>query len=451
MQSDNEARAQSAPEGPPMRLAPPSSQTNNDKVPADYIESPRDERCLLLSNVCEQQSKSSKTSQDESIAEARKAVDELEAEWEGRETILVEQNSVYGTALVMPQFARSTGWQAKLTILAARSYLFLLLNVFIQWMMLYSLMKADSVMDKFSGQMYLCNFGAEKLGCPDGPGCMGPGGTRFTPSRSYSYQQWNIQNFVKNSLKAVFVEHEADIESKIDPGEYGVESQTTRLVCTWLFILLLVEDAQQVITLLKLLWYVPSADDSWITHENGEVVLKIKGMPRCWKAINLFMIVLPKTLLWKFTADAGILFLMETPGMQDLIVNSTALTFILSIDELLFATITTAKTRYMMANLSGFIQQFEPENKESWLACLRHTIMDKFPTRLLLVTALWISSVMDYYIRHCVQSADGTYYSKPMYLPLSVQYSHLSAFLPRVFPIPSESHAFWVMPSEDGS
>merc|ERR1719181_1654049 len=114
-------------------------------------------------------------------------------------------------------------------------------------------------------------------------------------------------------------------------------------------------------------------------------------MPLCWKIINLLVIVLPKAMLWKLTADSGILFLMETPAIQDLIVNSTALTFILSIDELLFATITTAKTRYMMGELQAFKMLQKENKKESCLTCVRHFIMDKFPTRLLLVTALWMS------------------------------------------------------------
>jgi hypothetical protein len=445
------------PPEPPSRMAPRSDEDPEAINPA--FDSASNERCALLGDHCrvcrgedgEVITVSPRSNWTNSVAEATRAMHELDTYFKETESMIVEQNSVYGTALVMPQLARSTGWTAKLTILAVRSYLFLVLNIFVQWMLLYSLIKEQNVMDKFSGQMYLCDFGAEKAACPDGPGCRGPGGTKIIPARTYSYKQWAVQKFVKNSLKSVFPDLTGDIDDKIDPGEYGVESQATRLVCTWLFILLLVEDAQQIINLLKLMWKVPNRRESWISYQNEKVVLQIKGIPLAWKIINLFMIILPKSMLCKFTADSGILFLMETPSMQDLIVNSTALTFILNIDELLFATITTAKTRYLLGILEEFTVTHHLDEKPAekhWKKLLRH-LAEGIPIRLMFVTVMWISCLYDYYYRHCDRDEEGTWYSKPMYLPLSSSYSHLSAFLPRLFPIPSEPDPFWVMPLDD--
>merc|ERR1719454_1601666 len=73
-------------------------------------------------------------------------------------------------------------------------------------------------------------------------------------------------------------------------------------------------------------------------------------MPLSWKIFNLVFIVIPKMLFWFMTADLGIAFLMNTSGITDSIVNSMALAFILSIDELIFETATAGRTKYMMDN-----------------------------------------------------------------------------------------------------
>merc|ERR1712110_1060237 len=60
-------------------------------------------------------------------------------------------------------------------------------------------------------------------------------------------------------------------------------------------------------------------------------------MPMTWKVINATLIVLPKAVLFKQTAETGIVFLMETSGIQDIIVNSVGLAFILNLDELIYS------------------------------------------------------------------------------------------------------------------
>merc|ERR1719158_967659 len=115
----------------------------------------------------------------------------------------------------MPQVARSAGWPPRMMIICFRSYFFLMANCFLQWMLVYSLMKEEQVMNKFSGQMWICNFGAHKDGCPEADGCIGPGGTRITPDRMYSYMQYNTRNFMKNALLSVFPERNQTINDKV--------------------------------------------------------------------------------------------------------------------------------------------------------------------------------------------------------------------------------------------
>eukprot|EP00913_Durusdinium_trenchii_P002920 g2707.t1 len=80
---------------------------------------------------------------------------------------------------------------------------------------------------------------------------------------------------------------------------------------------------------------VPPSGDVFEEEMLDSIDLKIAGMPLMWKVINAVCILLPKILVWKLTVQTGITFLMETASISDLVVNSIALTFILSIDEMI--------------------------------------------------------------------------------------------------------------------
>jgi len=373
----------------------------------------------------------------------------------------VESTSIYGSALVMPQVARSAGWPPRMIIICARAYFFLAVNCFLQWMLVYSLMKEEQVMDKFGGQMWMCNFAAEKDGCPDAAGCIGPGGTRITPSRLYSYTQWSTRNFMKDALMDVFPEATAEINEKVDPGEYGLESIHCRFLCTFLFIVAVTQELRSSLLLLKLLRCIPTNDDSWVGDpDEEEISLTVRGMPLHWKVINFIIVVIPKFMLWQFITRTGMIFLIETASIQDTIVNSTALTFILNIDELLFDVFSTAQTKHMLEILEGVKIAGEdleptPEDHTQNLTAEQEEIiiqksgMDQYfgkssiPWLAIVSLLVWWYFIWVYYSVHCFKSEDGTYVSNPMFLPTSTDFSHLSAFLPQVFPLPSESTPYW--------
>jgi hypothetical protein len=376
--------------------------------------------------------------------------------------VSVEKDSIYGSALVMPQIARSANWPGRMVILCFRGYFFLGVNCFLQWMLVYSLMKEEQVMDKFSGQMWMCNFAANKDGCPEAAGCIGPGGTRITPSRLYSYTQWATRNFMKNALMSVFPEQATDIAAKVDPGEYGLESLQCRFLCTFLFIVAVTQEFRSSVALLRLLWCVPTRGDNWVGDPEDEVVsLRVCGMPWHWKVINFITVVIPKFMLWQFIARTGMIFLIETASIQNTIVNSTALTFILNIDELLFDVFSTAQTKHMLEILEGYhvgSDTAPPESptkstadlaKEQEEVILQQAGLDTWfskssiPWLAIVSIVVWSYFIWVYYSTHCFKSEDGTYVSRPMFLPKSTDFSHLSAFLPQLFPIPSESKPYW--------
>jgi len=256
------------------------------------------------------------------IARARLGAAKLQIMLKHEEELDIQRNSVYGAALMMPQFARSTDWMGNLTVLAIRSYCFLIMNLLIQWFLVYSLIKEQMVMDLFSSQMNLCDFGSRKEGCPEADGCVGPGGTRITPARMYSYVQWYIQNFVKSSLISLFPEKHDDIDQMIDPGEYGLESWHVRYLCTFIFVMTGLGDLYECFNLLEFLYKLPNKAESWVDFEGDRGILKVAGMPAVWKLINVFVVVLPKFTLWVFTLRTGMMFLMETAGIDNTIVNS---------------------------------------------------------------------------------------------------------------------------------
>merc|ERR1719428_2130906 len=110
----------------------------------------------------------------------------------------------------MPQIARSSGWSRTFTGLAVRSVLHLLLNIAIQYIILYQILLENNVMNLWGGQMHLCNFGQYFDQCENGQNvtdCTGPGGTRYTSARLYSnFQIWSTRVFVRDSLMKVLPE-----------------------------------------------------------------------------------------------------------------------------------------------------------------------------------------------------------------------------------------------------
>jgi hypothetical protein len=384
----------------------------------------------------------------------------------------IEEN-VYGAALLMPQIARTVGWDKTIASLAVRSWLFLGLNVFVQAYLLSMLGKEEEVMDAYAGQMYLCDIGAFSE-IEDGPGGMGPGGTLVTASRMYSYGSWSNRNFVRDSLKLLFPVREGNIQKLIDPGEYGIESYWTRWMCCFIFMVPLMQELSSIIKALELLWSVPTSNDPWI--EPGENVhtsmgamedvhLKIAGIPIGWKCLNVLIVVFPKLVLWKLTTETGIQMLMETAGTADMVLNSVGLTFILGIDELIFCAMMSEETRNFVLLLNDFplydVQTscvgdatlltddeiIDAHNKHKDLRTWNWgDTMFLFPTKLFSTMFLTLVFVYQYYYKCCYGNGEGRWVAKDMHLPKTLGYSWGQAIFPRFFPLDEVETPYWTMP-----
>lgn len=402
---------------------------------------------------------------EETEKKARISVAKVLLETKQELVIEIETGSVYGSAFVIPQIARSAMWSRKTVTLCIRCYFFLALNCFLQWFLVYELQKESQVMNKFGGKMWLCDFGAQKIGCPDADGCIGPGGTRITPSRMYSFNQWNLMGYAKVALMDIFPDRKDEIDEKMDPGEYGLESSECRLLCTLLFVFAISKEFTGSMRMIRLLHNLPSRQSSWVEEtEDGEIQIRMSGMPWIWKVINFLFVVTPRFMLWQFTTRTGMLFLIETAGMENTIVNATALCFILDIDELMFEVFSTDLTKHLLDNLEGFrIPKHKAASYKTVSGALsrdeedviEQSDMNRFfskalvPWMVIQAMAIWAYFQYVYYSTHCYQSSDGTYVSNPMYLPKSTSYSHWSAFLPQLFPIDEFSTPYWTWAGED--
>jgi len=387
---------------------------------------------------------------------------------------------LYGAAVVIPQIARSAGWPKNLAVLSIRSFMFLVVNYIAQGCILYMIAKEENVWDLFAGQMYLCDFGRDANNCPDGPDCVGPGGTLFSAPRVYSWDLWTTRMYVRDSLVALFPHMKDEIHKNVDPGEYGVESYWCRLLCCTLFTVTVMSDLWGSINIMRVLVDIPNQAEYWIDYEVPEwadkdhakaihgwseldlVALKIAGMSLHWKILNVFVVLIPKLLLWKVTAEAGICFLMETSGIEDIVVNSVALAFILQIDELLCCALMSDTTRAIL----GKIEDYHLEDYDKEIAVESMTdeellerydeqktgfglsdLWDTFPVKLCFVFLLTFFFVELYYVRHCVTSETGGRVSHSMRLPLSTDFTFFNAFFQHIFPVAMQDKPFWTMPN----
>mmetsp|Transcript_1870 Transcript_1870/g.4741 ORF Transcript_1870/g.4741 Transcript_1870/m.4741 type:complete len:679 (-) Transcript_1870:56-2092(-) len=389
----------------------------------------------------------------------------------------LEKNSVYGSAIAMPQIARSVGWSRTTVKHAIRSYVFLLVNFVLQGLLLTFIGESIQVINPNAGQMHLCDFGASLTSwaspCPGSSNCAGPDGTAMTLPRLYDFDVWNMRKFVQTSLLSVFPHRKDDILRLVDPGEYGVENYICRLCCCFLFTMSVVEDLRSTFTLGYLLMRLPSRDESWIVWEPPDwapkahakevlgwseldlVQFKVAGMSLRWKFFNMLVVFVPKILLWYGTVHAGFQFLMETSTIADVVVNALAMTFLLQIDEMIQSRLSTESVRHIMEKLKDYplfdLQAEEAETEEDCLErfnaqeiqiCLCQdlpTLLFLIPRRLLIILAVMSIFVWEYYNRNCVMTEEG-YVSKPMYLP-SVSNTNLLAFL--FGTPPQQDVAYW--------
>lgn len=391
-----------------------------------------------------------------------------------------DRTSVYGQTLALPQIARSAGWPRGLSSVVARTFLYLALNLILQAMVLIMIHKEEHVMDSFAGQVHLCDFGAFIQKSASGPDSIGPTGTQYSVARLYSWDQWIARDFVKTSLLALFPERLDDISERVDPGEYGLEDYSCRLVAIFIFMLAMMEELLKILRSSRLLYLLPSKSEPWIlyngelsdkdvngpvTQFEGDFQLKIAGMSRAWKMFNIIFVVIPRLLIFKLTVQAGATFLIDTAGIEDVIVNCTALAFCLTIDDMIFELLNDRSTKAIMRQMEEFEHQEDVNDVRDdqelrssgffFFTLVSHLI----PFQLIIVILMSFLAVVDYYLRSCTLREGGGWIggwiSRPISEPFDVDMGLLSlldAFFPHLWSIHSATESpLWTMPEPHGA
>eukprot|EP00928_Gymnodinium_smaydae_P035644 TRINITY_DN25049_c0_g1_i1.p1 TRINITY_DN25049_c0_g1~~TRINITY_DN25049_c0_g1_i1.p1 ORF type:complete len:570 (+),score=40.81 TRINITY_DN25049_c0_g1_i1:60-1769(+) len=412
----------------------------------------------------------------------------------------IPTGSVYGTAMAMPQIARTAGWPASLIAICIWSFALLIFSIILSSFLLSMVATNQLLMNPFSGQIHLCDFGKDVPECPNAPNCVGPGGTTISYPRMYTSDIWITRLFVRDSLKLLFPERADDIDANVDPGEYGLQNYTCRQVCCFLFVLAICSDFCETKRLIRLLISSPTRADAWIACSSDEedesdcvngVRYRVAGMPMLWKLFNVVFIIVPRILIWIGLAIAGITYVMETDEILNAIMNAMVLTFILQTDEILFQAFVTEPMKIIMEKLEQYdghqahsmdaaeeeltkevqssaeeplnghgAEEYEiylkqqardeglaEEYGEGLMRNVMWKLVRRFVFDVLPVFTCHRLFVSVYYAKYCVWQDDGSYVSKPMFLPVDLSFRPLAS----MFSIdPSlASTPFWSMPESD--
>jgi len=220
-----------------------------------------------------------------------------------------------------------------------------------------------------------------------------------------------------------------------------------------------------------LIWKVPAAPEKsqWLrSSSSGEPFFVVAGMPRQWKVINFLFVLLPKVVLCHYVLWEGTLLVMDTSGITDMVLGAVSMSFILTIDEIMYDTLTSIPSKRIIEAVEVLeIGQDDPkvsiQSVESARGIEREAVDDSgqvlpnslsyldvlslgFPKRLVLVVFVMVCYMMKYYYAKCKPS-DGQWVSKDMFLPLTSEY-HLWDFVFDSFfhTVPREPTPFWTMP-----
>jgi len=300
----------------------------------------------------------------------------------------------------------------------------------------------------------------------------------------FSWELWSTRVVLHDALKKLFPDKVRDIDEHIDPGEYGMESYYLRALCCFLFVVVCWNDLYGTTEIIRLLWNVPSHGEPWMKYEVPAwtpdkdyakalrdwseldlVKFRVAGMPRHWKAINIFCVLLPKVYIWLLTVDTGIVYLMETAGIEELIVNAVAMAFILSIDELICDTLISPVMRQMLCRLEPFplYDAVGEENETEKESFDRHQVDKAFrifgpyllwnvmPFRLIAMVVFTYFFLTKYYLENCIHTEDGSWISKPVINPDPGGKLPFSTFLfgpiPTVGGLEGAGGTLWSMPA----
>eukprot|EP00411_Alexandrium_monilatum_P008182 CAMPEP_0175287278 /NCGR_PEP_ID=MMETSP0093-20121207/54200_1 /TAXON_ID=311494 /ORGANISM="Alexandrium monilatum, Strain CCMP3105" /LENGTH=235 /DNA_ID=CAMNT_0016582777 /DNA_START=227 /DNA_END=930 /DNA_ORIENTATION=- len=221
------------------------------------------------------------------------------------------------------------------------------------------------------------------------------------------------------------------------------------------------DDLRTTFEMAHLLCILPTRRDSWIRYELPDwmeknkakqlhswtelnlVKFQVLGMPLSWKLFNAAFVLLPKAYIWLMVTSTGFHFLMDTAGIMDLVVNCMALKFVLDVDKIVFSRLATTATKHILENMRDFplfdmwleeqetLQQAVDRLKreEFGQGYYRKVLLVILPKKLIYICCLMAIFTWRYYVTSCDRLEDGSWVSKPIFLPKKMTYNPVSFIL----------------------
>lgn len=233
-------------------------------------------------------------------------------------------------------------------------------------------------MDYYGRHAHFYNFGQFFDHCLGRPDCTGPGGTPYSRNNfDGNFQQWSTRVYTLSTSRTLLkvLPETGAYRKAVVHSEYGLESPLCLLLGKFISGMYIMDGLKDTIGTCLLLWHIPSRAESWLRYEPPEIPGRTKeeaetmldqsefdfvrvrgrGMPTGWKSVNFCLVVIPKFLIWLLPLSAGTRFLIDTASSQDLITNTLAMAFVLTMDELPASRLWTEATKGTMKKLDSYV------------------------------------------------------------------------------------------------
>lgn len=175
-----------------------------------------------------------------------------------------------------------------------------------------------------------------------------------------------VQGFITVNMYFMYRKSLTALES--GPPDCEELEPTLELICLWLHVAACLTDMVETWNMREILWHqIPTA----YSHSEvlrymdvqGSLTLVSGGFSRLRKALVTVFILIPKFAIAVLVLIWGGMYLAASASNSDVLLNCLALTFVIGIDEMIFAFLAPAKHRHIMEALPSFDVAVEPSGR----------------------------------------------------------------------------------------
>lgn len=136
-------------------------------------------------------------------------------------------------------------------------------------------------------------------------------------------------------------------------------------------------------------------DNRWFTTLTRPITLSpdipqwsLEGISRPYKIFSMAFVVLPKLMICLLLGFAGGVYIARTDSVENMILNTLAVNFVVEIDEMLYEAFTSDTTKMMLENMKTV--QCEVSEREQLTLFVANRCV--FPTTTVLATCVLVNS-----------------------------------------------------------